>query len=225
MVKPSEYQKINIAIRKVIRDHALCDWFIKFPWLTGSLGNLKAPVWFLGEYPSRAALDKVDKIANADDDIEITANLQWSCIDDSAKLWREAVTEAGQKVGNPCDDSGWNCYITNIIKEPQTPSKINKQSKLKIMREAERWQSVLQSELCLGTPKVLVVMGERANNVFEHLKNNGLQCPPTEIISSYAYIMTKPDNKLKLGPRHPARIEIYKLRIAYIAALYSCESK
>ena len=224
MEKPSESQKIDFAITKVIRDHALCDWFIEFPWLTGYLGNLKAPVWFLGEYPSRVGVTKVDKKAKARG-IEKTANLQWSCLDVSANLWREAVTEAGLKVGKSCDDSGWNCYITNIINEPQTPGEFNTQSKLQINREAERWQSVLQLELRLGAPKVLVVMGERANNVLEHLKNNGLQCPPTEIIPSYAYIMTKPDNKLKLGPRHPARIEIYKLRIAYIAALHSCECK
>ena len=224
MEKPSELQNIDFAITKVIRDHALCDWFIKFPWLTGYLGNLQAPVWFLGEYPSCAAVAKVDKKANAND-IKLTPNLQWSCLDDSAKLWREAVTEAGLKVGNPCDDSGWNCYVTNIIKEPQNPGKFSKQSILKINKEAERWQSVLQLELCLGTPKVLVVMGQRANKVLEHLKNNGLQCPPTEKIPSYAYIITKPDNKLKLAPRHPARIEIYKLRIAYIAALHSNECK
>ena len=89
----------------------------------------------------------------------------------------------------------------------------------KLTEEAERWQSVLQLQLCLGAPRVLVVMGKRANkHLLEHLKHNGLQCPPTEKIPSYAYIMTKPDNKLKLGPRHPARIENYKLRIADIAA-------
>ena len=224
MVNSPEPQEINQAITKVIRDHYLCDWFTKFPWLTGSLGNLKAPVWFLGEYPSRAAVEKVDKKAKADD-IEITPNLQWSCLDDSAKLWREAVAEAGLKVGNPCDDSGWNCYITNFIKEPQIPGEINTQSILKIMKEAERWQSVLQLQLCLGAPKVLVVMGQRANKILEHLKHNGLQCPSTVKIPSYAYIITKPDNKLKLGPRHPARIELYKLKIAYIAALHSNECK
>ena len=220
MVKTSEYQKINIAIRKVIRDHALCDWFTEYPWLTGSLGNFKSPVWFLGEYLSRTAVANVDKKAKAAG-IKKTPNLQWSCLDDSANLWREAVTESGLKVGNPCDDSGWNCYITNIIKEPQIPRVLNTRSISKIKEEAERWRSVLHLELCLGAPKVLVVMGERANKVLGHLKENGLQCPSTEKISSYAYIMTKPDNKLKLGPRHPGRIEFYKLRIAEIAAIYS----
>ena len=129
MEKPSEPQKLNFAITKVIRDHALCDWFNEYPWLTGSLGNLKARVWFLGEYPSRAAVAKVDNRAKAGG-FEITANLQWSCLEDSAKLWREAVTEAGLKVGEPCDDSGWNCYITNIIKEPQIPSEFNTQSNI-----------------------------------------------------------------------------------------------
>ena len=224
MVETSELQKINLAITKVIRDHALCDWFNEYPWLTGSLGNLKSPVWFLGEYPSCAAVAKVDKKANANG-TELTPNLQWSCIDDSAKLWREAVTEAGLKVGNPCDDSGWNCYITNIIKEPQTPRVLNTQPISKIKEEAELWRSVLQLELCLGAPKVLVVMGERANKLLEHLKENGLQCPSTVKIPSYAYIITKPDNILKLGPKHPARIELYKLRIAYIAALHSNKCK
>ena len=218
MEKISELNRIDSEIKKTIRDHGLCDWFTNYPWLTGYLGDLKAPVWFLGEYPSCSAVDKVVKKAKASG---ATSNLQWSCLDESAKLWREAVTEAGLKVGELCDESGWNCYITNIIKEPQTPGKFNKQIKLTIKREAERWQSVLQLELCLGAPKVLVVMGERASKVLEHLKNNGLQCPTIEKIQSYAYITTKPDNKLKLRPRHPARIELYKLRIAYIAALYS----
>ena len=88
MVETSELQKITLAIKKVIRDHALCDWFNEFPWLAGSLGNLKAPVWFLGEYPSCAAVEKVDKKANANG-IKLPANFQWSCLDDSAKLWRE----------------------------------------------------------------------------------------------------------------------------------------
>ena len=224
MVKPSEPNRINSEIKKIILDHALCNWFTEYPWLTGSLGELKACVWFLGEYPSRTAVANVVKKAKASG-IEITPNLQWSCLDDSAKLWREAVTEAGLKVGNPCDESGWNCYITNFIKEPQIPSEFNTQSILKIKEEAERWQSVLQSELCLGAPKVLVVMGERANKVLEHLKKNGLRCPPTVKIPSYSYIITKPDNILNLGPRHPARIELYKLRIADIAAHHSNECK
>ena len=224
MVENSELKNIKLAIKEVIHDHALCDWFNEYPWLTGSLGNLKSPVWFLGEYPSCAAVGKVDKNANANG-TELTPNLQWSCIDDSAKLWREAVTEAGLKVGNPCDDSGWNCYITNIIKEPQIPRVLNTRPISKIKEEAELWRSVLQLELCLGAPKVLVVMGERANKLLEHLKENGLQCPSTVKIPSYAYIITKPDNILKLGPKHPARIELYKLRIAYIAALHSNECK
>ena len=222
MEKPPESNRIDSEIKKIIRDHGLCDWLTKYPWLTGSLGNLKAPVWFLGEYPSRTAIAKVDKKVDAGG---ATSNLQWSCFDESAKLWREAVTEAGLKVGEPCDNSGWNCYITNIIKEPHIPGNLNTQPISKIKEEAERWQSVLQLELCLGAPKVLVVMGEQASKILEHLKNNGLQCPTIEKIHSYSYIITKPDNKLKLGPRHPARIELYKLRIAYIAALHSCECK
>ena len=224
MVDKSGLKKMKLAIKKVIRDHALCDWFNEYPWLTGSLGNLKSPVWFLGEYPSCTAVAKVDKKANANG-TELTPNLQWSCIDDSAKLWREAVTEARLKVGNPCEDSGWNCYITNIIKEPQIPRVLNTQPISKIKEKAELWRSVLQLELCLGAPKVLVVMGERANKLLEHLKENGLQCPLTVKIPSYAYIITKPDNKLKLGPRHPTRIKLYKLKIAEIAAPYSCECK
>ena len=133
MEKPPESNRIDSEIKKIIRDHGLCDWLTKYPWLTGSLGNLKAPVWFLGEYPSRTAIAKVDKKADAGG---ATSNLQWSCFDESAKLWREAVTEAGLKVGEPCDDSGWNCYITNIIKEPQIPSNLNTQSISKIKRRS-----------------------------------------------------------------------------------------
>ena len=84
----------------------------RLPWLTGHLGDPTAAVWFLGLYPSLTPVERIDRISPVK-----SPNLQWSCNDRGARLWREAVAEAGLKDGPSCQDCGWHCYITNVIKE------------------------------------------------------------------------------------------------------------
>ena len=84
-----------------LRDHRQ-----ELPWLTGSLGDPFSPVWFVAEIPS---------LTRARAAIGTSTNLQWS-VSDGDRLLRETLTEHGFKTGNPMDEGGWRCYITDVIK-------------------------------------------------------------------------------------------------------------
>ncbi|HRY23091.1 MAG: hypothetical protein H6852_05540 [Geminicoccaceae bacterium] len=106
------------AIRDVIFKNRLSNFLDEFPWLTGHLGNPFAPVWFIGENPSRSRVEHIDKVSTSHSE-----NLQWSYKFREARLFRDALTKAGLKEGDPAEDIGWNCYITNVTKEPEVVKK------------------------------------------------------------------------------------------------------
>ncbi len=82
-------------IKDVIKNNELYNWFDDYPWLTGFLGDPNAPIWFIGENPSLKGVKAVDRRSS-----DKTENLQWNS-HDGDRLFREAITEAGLKSGNP----------------------------------------------------------------------------------------------------------------------------
>ena len=188
-----------------------------YPWLTGHLGAPTAAVWFLGLYPSLTPVERIDRISPVK-----SPNLQWSCNDRGARLWREAVAEAGLKDGPSCQDCGWHCYITNVIKEVMglKEQKLMK-TKAYWQEQAVKSQGSLQEQIKSGSPKVMVVMGNQAFKILMFMKKRGLEiCLPIERISIYSYITNFPDRKQGFGPNHPERVKQYKRDIADIACRY-----
>src|SRR6266480_7961514 len=100
-------------VKRTIRDHHLEDWLGAYPWLTGCLGDQFAPIWFIGENPSMAGVEAIDKGSQTKSE-----NLQWNS-HDGDRLFREAIVEVGLKSGLPETEGGWQCYVTNAIKAPE----------------------------------------------------------------------------------------------------------
>ena len=94
---PDTREIVIQAQKDVIKAHGLRDWFDEYPWLTGFIGDIHAPVWFLAENPS---LSQLDKQAMKHD---LNENLQWNA-SEGDHLLREAITEAGLKAGDPKKD-------------------------------------------------------------------------------------------------------------------------
>ena len=65
--------------------------------------------------------------------------------------------------------SGWNCYITNIVKSVARPAKWNAADWEEWFIVAEAWAPVLAWELEHGTPLVLAAQGARTKKVLDHL--------------------------------------------------------
>lgn len=199
----------------IIRDK-IDNWFVRYPWLTGHLGNPQKPVWFVGENPSLSAVEAIHVRSS-----EKTPNLQWSS-SDGDRLFRDALSGARLKSGDPNEDAGWNCYITNAIKEPEIVTTRNelKRNSGYWKIQAERWLPVLQHQINCGSPKVIVALGGQTYKILEHMKSRDLMCPPIIKIHHYSYIMFRPEAASKRGPRNPERIAEFKTTIQSIAKEY-----
>jgi uracil-DNA glycosylase len=215
---PGDYDKNSIIeeTKRVIKDNHLNDYLKEYPWMVGFLGNPQSRVWFVGVNPSLRAVRNVHNRSN-----DKTPNLQWNS-SSGEMLLREALTETGFKSGNPGKNEGWNCYITNVIKEPEIVKNRNERKKDQNYwkPQAKRWLPLFQLEINNGNPSVLVAIGKTALKILEFMRLNGLKCPQFDLIPHYSYIMLRPDNKSHLGPRHPLRIKEFKDSICRINKLY-----
>ena len=215
-VRDNKVETITQAIKQVIKNEQLSDYLQDYPWLTGYLGNPQSSVWFVGENPSRRGIESVSKRH-----IEHTENLQWNS-HSGDELFRESLTEAGFKSGQPGENEGWDCYITNVIKEPEWVKERNEKKKdPKYWQvQALRWLPILQMQILSGNPKVLVAIGNQARKILVFMMNKGLVAPAVDMIPHYSYIMKRPDRKTKLGPGHPSRVRHFKNEILRIKDLY-----
>ena len=89
---PDTREIVIQAQKDAIKAHDLCDWFEEYLWLTGFIGDIHAPVWFLAENPSLSRLEeKTEEGASNESD-------QWNA-SAGDRLLREAITEAGLRAG------------------------------------------------------------------------------------------------------------------------------
>lgn len=209
-------QTIEDSIKAIISKNHLYNWFDDYPWLTGYLGDPKAAIWFIGENPSLRGVANVDK-RNYDK----TENLQWNN-HDGDKLLREALTEAGLKHGDPSLNEGWGCYITNAVKEPENVNQRNEKKRKSAYWKTQTaiWLPILQLQINLHNPKVLVALGGQSMKILKYMNKIGLRSPTIEQIHHYSYIMMRPEVGTSRGPRHPDRIQEFKQSIVYIANKY-----
>lgn len=210
-------KSILLETKRIIRDNHLYNYLRDYPWLTGYLGNPKSKVWFVGENPS---LRGVRNVHNREHNR--TENLQWNS-HDGDRLFREALTEAGFKSGNPEKNAGWRCYITNVIKEPEIVKHRNERKRdSKYWKEqALCWLPLLQLQIDHGNPSVLVAIGRTAFTMLKYMKLSGLRAPNLDLIPHYSYIMFRPDSTTGLGPRHPRRTREFKNEVNRIKRLYA----
>ena len=197
------------AQKEVIGKYSFKNWFDCYTWLSGYIGDVKSEVWFLGENPSLYQLEKQSRQSKSGE------NLQWNASKGDFLL-RETITEAGLKDGDPFQNEGWKCYITNIIKEPEYVKERNAKKDIKERKkQAEIWLPVLQKQIELGTPKTFITLGNKANTLFKYMIKQGLNIRQedyqTHKVYNYSYIMSKPEsNGKKRKPADPKRIEEYK---------------
>lgn len=182
-----------------IRDHR-----IDHPWLTGSLGDPHSGIVFLGENPS---LSMVEKATNPEGG-PLSPEAQWYA-SEGDRLFREALLEARFK--NPKWDSigGWNCYITNVIKEADYAEKWKKKTMEARRDAAKAWAPVLRWQLEQSAPRLVVLMGNKVESLIRHLDELDLiSLPQIRKIHHYSYVAFRPQGKLR--PMHPERVKAYR---------------
>jgi len=196
---------------KVFKKHPECfDHRPQYPWLVGALGDPTAGIWFIAENPS---LTQIERVQNPDGGPPTHEAQWWASRGD--KLFREMLVKHGFKNGTIDSPGGWNCYITNVVKETDYASRWREKTQVARNHAAEIWASVLAWELSNSRPKYVVILGGPATSLLEHL--NGLSLvnlPKNEQIKHYAYIGQRAEGKL--GPMHPERVKRYSEDFARI---------
>ena len=190
-----------------LRDHR-----DRFPWLTGSLGNPRSGVFFVAENPS---LGQVERATNPGGG-EPTVEAQWFA-SRGDRLFRESLISAGFKEGAWDSIGGWNCYISNLIKEADYAEKWKERGQGYRYSAAEVWAEVFRWELETGRPRLVVTMGKQVEKLVEYLNcSDRLELPSVMYIDHYSYVAFRPSGKI--GPMHPDRVAAYRRRFADVRA-------
>lgn len=198
--------------RKILRDSAdVDDHYMRFPWLTGALGDPEAGVWFVAENPS---LTMVERARNPDGGPPTEEAQWWASRGD--KLFRDLLYKHGFKATPPDEPGGWRCYITNIIKQPDYSKLWRNKPQSRRNEAAERWAPLFAWELSQGRPPLVVALGKTVRRILKYLDGGYFSLPATTTIHHYSYVAHRPEGQL--GPMHPERVERYDADFAGIAA-------
>jgi len=129
------------------------------------------------------------------------------------------LVKHGFKNGSIDSKGGWNCYITNVIKEADYTKNWREKSQAARNQAAEIWAGLLDWELKNSRPKLVVIMGNQPGILLAHLAAMGrIKLPKTEQIAHYSYIGQRAQGKL--GPMHPLRIMEYDKEFARIRKVF-----
>jgi len=200
---------------RVFHSHpGLYDHRSQYPWLIGAHGDPQAGIWFIAENPS---LTQVERVLDPEGGHPTVEAQWWSSRGD--KLLREMLVKHGFKNGSIDSKGGWNCYITNVIKEADYTKNWREKSQAARNQAAEIWAGLLDWELKNSRPKLVVIMGNQPGILLAHLAAMGrIKLPKTEQIAHYSYIGQRAQGKL--GPMHPLRIMEYDKEFARIRKVF-----
>ena len=208
------YYELENQTSSVFRAHPeLRDHRESFPWLTGDLGDPFSGIWFLAENPSLKMLERATNPGGG----PLTKEAQWYA-SRGAKLFREKLVKYGFKKG--CVDTlgGWNCYISNVIKEADYSKDWRAKTQDLLRQAVDVWMPVLQWEIANSKPKLVVAVGRQAEKYVKYLRRDkGVRFPRVEFMQHYAYIGQRAEGKL--GPMHPIRVQKYDDQMAAIHKL------
>lgn len=205
------FRERDRQIDQIFRSNpGLSDHRARFPWLTNRLGDPFSGIWFIAENPS---LGQVERVRNPDGGPP-TVEAQWFA-SAGDRLFRDALVSSRFKTTRWNELGGWNCYITNLIKEADYAEKWKSKGKENRVIAATLWAPVLNWEIQTAKPKLLVLMGGVVRDLVSELTGRGLlQLPAVAAIDHYSYIAHRP--KGRLGPMHPARVADYHSDMAKI---------
>jgi len=166
-------QRLNELVNEKKYDKSLAKSQIEeFPWLYGALGKVPSDVMFICENPSITGVKKahVDTIDGGRPDIEA----QWwgGSKDRAAKCFRKALYKLKLKTTQPRERGGWECYITNVIKQSNVPKDQEHLPPATKRQQARDWADILQWEIDAVKPKYVFCVGDNAFNFIRMLQKD-----------------------------------------------------
>lgn len=168
---------LDLSKNKLIPQDIVDTQIDEYPWLYGALGKLPTDEMFIAENPSFAGVKKadIDTIDGKEPDIEA----QWwgGHSDKAAVVFRTLLFELGLKTTPPDERNGWECYITNVIKQADyTKNHKGKSAEYRYM-QSEFWWDILKWEIDKVQPKIIYCLGGNAYDAVSHLVGMGKIIP------------------------------------------------
>ena len=119
----------------------------------------------------------------------LDAESQWA-VSRGDLLFRDALYRNGFKTGeSPTSPGGWRCYITDIAKSAVIVKAWQALDAPKRDETFDCWAPVLNYEMRVGSPKLIVLMGDKTRSQFNRLRLAGRIPiePPTVQVTHYAF--------------------------------------
>lgn len=118
--------------------------------------------------------------------------------------------------GDALKPSGWQCYITDVVKSSHPVNDWNRLPVSTRLEVARAWAPVLRYEIEQGKPKLIVIVGKKTEPLVKALEREHLilSLPQTKTITHYSYIASRPDGSR--GPGDPARVSEWDAEFADI---------
>jgi hypothetical protein len=184
--------KINLRLNELVKDRKYDKNMAKaqiedFPWLYGALGEVPSDVMFICENPSIAGIKKahVDTIDGRLPDIEA----QWwgGSTDNAACRFRVALYQLKLKTTRIRERDGWECYITNVIKQSNVAIDQEHLPSVDKRQQAKDWSEILQWELDNVKPKYVFCVGGNAFKYVKQLQSEKCLLPfPIYMVTHYS---------------------------------------
>jgi len=168
-------------------------------------------------YRRKPELGQVERVRNPGGGTP-TIEAQWFA-SAGDRLFRNALVTAQFKASNWDEIGGWNCYITNLIKEADYAERWKKKGANNRIDAATLWAPLLDWEIQVAKPKLIVLMGGVVRQLVTELGHQGLlRLPVIATIDHYSYVAHRP--KGQLGPMHPTRVADYHRDMKNIRAQF-----
>jgi hypothetical protein len=207
-------QELSARIGEVFDAHPEAyDHRRDYPWLFGALGEPASGIWFIGENPS---LGQVERVRDPQGGRPTPEAQWWASRGD--RLFRDLLVKHGFKRSPPDAHGGWECYITNVIKEADYSGRWRGSPAERRRAAAQAWLPVLRWELEQSLPHLVVALGQTVRKTLADLEGRGLRLPRVETIQHYSYVALRPRGKQ--GPMHPERVAEYDEEFRSLASIH-----
>jgi len=164
-------EKINLRLNELAKRNRISSenvesQIVDYPWLYGALDKVPAEVSFICENPSLSGVKNahIYTIDGGSPDIEA----QWW--GGKARLFRVALYQMNLKNTRPNERGGWECFITNVVKQINIAKDQEALSLVERRQQAIDWAEVLQWELAHVKPKYIFCVGGKAFSAIQWLR-------------------------------------------------------
>ena len=169
-------EKINNRLDELARNGSISDGLARkqksYTWLYGAIGKVPTDIMFICENPSLKGIENAQAMAEKlGNEYDIEA--QWWG-GNAGTVFRPALCELGLKTSPPDAIGGWECYITNVIKQANYANVHGRLTNSQKKEKAKQWADILRWEIEKVNPRKVICVGGSAFKLVKYLSEGNI---------------------------------------------------